>query len=253
MRILVLGGTQEARQLCERLALRSELSVTVSLAGRTVAPAAMPVPVRTGGFGGAAGLAAYLADARIDLLIDATHPYAAIISANAAQAAELAHVRILALRRPAWVRQPNDRWIEVADLPAAVEALGAAPRRVFLALGRKDLTPFEAAPWHHYLIRSVDPVTPPLRLPQADYLTARGPFREADERALLEKNKIDAIVAKNSGGESTYGKIAAARALGMDVIMPRRPPMPDVPSVARVEDVLTLLDHTGSIDAARGV
>jgi precorrin-6A/cobalt-precorrin-6A reductase len=253
MRILVLGGTQEARQLCERLALRAELSVTVSLAGRTATPAAMPVPVRTGGFGGAAGLAAYLTDARIDLLIDATHPYAAIISVNAARAAELARVRILALRRPPWRQQPGDRWIEVADLHEAVAALGTAPRRVFLALGRKDLTPFEAAPWHHYLIRSVDPVTPPLALPQADYLTARGPFAEADERTLLKANRIDMIVAKNSGGYSTYGKIAAARALGLDVILPRRPAMPDVAAVERVEDVLAFLDHAGPIGTARGV
>lgn len=253
MRILVLGGTLEARQLCEQLAQRSDLTVTLSLAGRTAAPLAVPVEVRSGGFGGAAGLAAYLGAARIDLLIDATHPYAAIISASAAQAAERARVRLLALRRPPWQRHPGDRWIEVADLNEAVAALGDAPRRVFLALGRKDLTPFEAAPQHHYLIRSVDPVTPPLALPQADYLTARGPFREADERALLEANRIDVIVAKNSGGDSTYGKIAAARTLGLDVIMPRRPPLPDVPSVARVEEVLALLDHHADSVATRGV
>jgi precorrin-6A/cobalt-precorrin-6A reductase len=251
MRILVLGGTLEARQLCEQLARRPALSVTVSLAGRTAAPAAMAVAVRTGGFGGAAGLADYLAEARIDLLIDATHPYAAIISANAAAAAEQAKVRILALRRPPWVAQPGDRWIEVGDLREAVRALGEPARRVLLALGRKDLAAFEAAPQHHYLIRSVDPVTPPLALPHADYITARGPFGEADELALLRANRIEVIVAKNSGGESTQGKIAAARALGLPVIMLRRPPLPHVPSAARVEDVLAALDH-GDL-AARGV
>jgi precorrin-6A/cobalt-precorrin-6A reductase len=252
MRILVLGGTLEARQLCEWLAERSDLSVTLSLAGRTAAPVAVPVPVRTGGFGGASGLAAYLDEARIDLLIDATHPYAAVISANAAQAARLANVRILAVRRPAWRAQPGDRWTEVADLGAAVAALGVAPRRVFLALGRKDLAPFEAAPQHHYLIRSVDPVSPPLNLPRADYLTARGPFGEDDELALLQANRIDVVVAKNSGGDSTYGKIVAARAFGLEVIMPRRPPLPNVPSVERVEEVLAFLDHAG-LTEARGV
>ena len=238
--------------MCAQLARRPALSVTVSLAGRTAAPAPMAVAVRSGGFGGAAGLAAYLSEARIDLLIDATHPYAAIISQNAAAAAAQAKVRILALRRPPWVRQPDDRWIEVGDLQQAVRALGDAPRRVFLALGRKDLAPFEAAPQHHYLIRSVDPVTPPLNLPHADYITARGPFGEMQERALLETNRIDVVVAKNSGGESTYGKIAAARALGLAVIMPRRPSLPNVPSVARLEEVLDALDH-GDLATARGV
>src|SRR5262249_13844319 len=159
------------------------------------------------------------------------------------EAAARARVSILALRRPPWLRQDGDRWIAVADLPEAVRALGDAPRNVFLALGRKDLAPFEAAPQHRYLIRSVDPVTPPLRLPQAEYLTARGPFSEAGELALLQQSGIGVIVAKNSGGDSTYGKIAAARALGLDVIMPRRPPLPDVPSVAGVEEVLAWLDH----------
>jgi len=253
MRILVLGGTWVARQQSEQLAQRPGLSVTVSLAGRTAAPAAMPVPVRTGGFGGAEGLAVYLAEQRIDLLIDATHPYAAIISANAAVAAKQAKVRILALRRPPWTAQPGDRWIEVADMQDAARALGATPRRVFLALGRKDLTPFEAAPQHRYLIRSVDPVTPPLALPEAEYITARGPFGEAQERALLETNRIDIIVAKNSGGDATQGKIAAARALGLAVIMQRRPPLPDIPVAASVADALAALDHAGLTGALRGV
>jgi len=238
--------------LCEQLAQRPALSVTVSLAGRTAAPAKMAVAVRTGGFGGAAGLAAYLAEQRIDLLIDATHPYAAIISANAAAAAAHAKVRILALRRPPWVAQAGDRWTEVADMREAVRALGATPRRVFLALGRKDLTPFETAPQHHYVIRSVDPVTPPLALPHAEYITARGPFGESEERALLQTNRIDIVVAKNSGGDATQGKIAAARALGLAVIMPRRPPLPDVPAAARVADVLAALDHADPA-ALRGV
>jgi len=211
------------------------------------------VAVRTGGFGGAEGLAAFLVDQRIDLLIDATHPYAAIISANAAAAAAQAKVRILALRRPAWTPQPGDRWIEVADMREAVGALGDAPRRVFLTLGRKDLTPFEAAPWHHYLIRSVDPVTPPLALPNAEYITARGPFGEAQELALLQANRIDMIVAKNSGGDSTQGKIAAARALGLPVVMPRRPVLADVPAVAGVNDALAAIDHAGLAGALRGV
>jgi precorrin-6A/cobalt-precorrin-6A reductase len=223
MRVLILGGTAEARQLAGLLATRAEFSTILSLAGRTAAPAAQPVPVRTGGFGGAAGLAGYLAAERVDVLIDATHPYAATISANAARAAACARRPLLALRRPPWTAVAGDRWTEVGDSAEAVRTLGEAPRAVFLALGRQEIAPFAAAPQHRYLVRSVDPVEPPLAVPHAIYITARGPFAEADERALLARHGIDAIVAKNSGGEASYGKIAAARALGVPVVMLRRP------------------------------
>jgi precorrin-6A/cobalt-precorrin-6A reductase len=253
MRILILGGTAEARGLAKRLAGRSDLAVTLSLAGRTAAPALQPVPVRIGGFGGAGGLADYLSAERIDALIDATHPYAAVISANAARAAKSTGVPLLALRRPPWVPVTGDCWIEVADIPAAVAALGEAPRRVFLALGRKELSPFAAAPQHHYLVRSVDPVDPPLAVPHASYVTARGPFAEADERALLGAHGIELVVAKNSGGVGTYGKIAAARSLGVPVIMPSRPPLPPVAAVESIDDVLAWLDHVRAPGADRGV
>jgi precorrin-6A/cobalt-precorrin-6A reductase len=253
MRILILGGTAEARGLAQHLAGRSDLAVMLSLAGRTAAPAVQPVPVRIGGFGGAGGLADYLSAERVDALIDATHPYAAVISANAARAAQSVGVPLLALRRPPWTPVTGDRWIEVADIPAAVAALGEAPHRVFLALGRKELTPFAAAPQHHYLVRSVDPVDPPLAVPYATYLTARGPFAEADERALLGAHAIEVVVAKNSGGTATYGKIAAARSLGLPVIMPARPPLPDVTAVETIEDALAWLAHIRAPCADRGV
>jgi len=253
MRILILGGTTEARQLAQRLAGRTGLAVVLSLAGRTAAPAQQPVPVRIGGFGGAEGLADYLSDQKIDALIDATHPYAAIISANAANAARRAGVRLLALRRPGWVPVAGDRWIEVADVTVAVHALGDTPRRVFLALGRKEIEPFVVAPQHYYLVRSVDPVVPPLAVPHAVYITGRGPFAETDERTMLEQHRIDVIVAKNSGGAATYGKIAAARALGLPVIMLRRPAMPDVEAVETVDDAVAWLDHALALVTARGV
>jgi precorrin-6A/cobalt-precorrin-6A reductase len=253
MRILILGGTAEARGLAERLAGRSDLAVMLSLAGRTAAPARQPVPVRIGGFGGASGLADYLSAERIDVLIDATHPYAAVISANAARAARLTGVPLLALRRPPWLPVPGDRWIEVEDVPSAVTALGAAPRRVFLALGRKELASFAEAPQHRYLVRSVDPVDPPLAVPHAVYVTGRGPFTETDERALLGAHSIEMVVAKNSGGTATYGKIAAARGLGLAVIMLSRPPLPEVSAVETVEDALAWLDHGGAPCADRGV
>jgi precorrin-6A/cobalt-precorrin-6A reductase len=251
--ILILGGTSEARQLAGRLAGRPDLKVTLSLAGRTAHPAAQPVPVRVGGFGGTAGLAAYLAAQRIDVLVDATHPYAAIIAAHAAQAAAVAKIPIVALRRPAWTAVGGDRWIEADDVASAVTALGETPRRVFLAIGRKEIGAFAAAPQHHYLIRSVDPVEPPLNVPHATYLVARGPFGESDERALLQQHRIEYVVAKNSGGDATYGKIAAARALGMTVVMLRRPALPDVPAVETVEQAAAWLDHGPASGADRGV
>jgi precorrin-6A/cobalt-precorrin-6A reductase len=240
-RILILGGTTEARQLAGKLADRHD--VTLSLAGRTENPVAQGVPVRTGGFGGAEGLAAYLAGNHVDLLVDATHPYAAQISANAASAVRLANIPAIALRRPAWEQQPGDRWTAVEDAAEAAALLGERSRKIFLALGRQELAPFEAAPQHAYLVRSVDPVEPPLAVPHATYILARGPFSEADDRALLEAHGIDAIVSKNSGGQATYGKIAAARALGIEVFLIRRPPLPDMPCGTTVEEVLRLADQ----------
>jgi precorrin-6A/cobalt-precorrin-6A reductase len=252
-RILILGGSTEARQLAERLADRADLAVTLSLAGRTMTPTPQPVPVRLGGFGGSQGLADYLAAMRIDVLVDATHPYAAMISANAVRAAALAKVPLVALRRPAWVAVPGDRWTDVADTAGAVAALGRVPRHVFLALGRQEIAPFAVAPQHRYLVRSVDPVTPPLDVPHAVYVTGRGPFAETDERGLLTRHRIDTIVAKNSGGSATYGKIAAARALGLAVVMLRRPALPQVAAVETVADAVAAIGHALAPAVARGV
>jgi precorrin-6A/cobalt-precorrin-6A reductase len=253
MNVLSLGGTAEARALAAALAVLRGLSVTLSLAGRTAEPAPQPVPVRRGGFGGAEGLAQYLRQETVDLLIDATHPYAAAISSNAAEAARTAGVKLLALRRPAWKQVAGDNWIEVETIEEAVRAVGQAPRRVLLALGRKELRPFEAAPQHFYLVRSVDPVEPPLAVPHAAYIAARGPFSEAEDRALLEKHRIKIVIAKNSGGEATYGKIAASRALGIPVIMLRRPALPETDSVAAVDAALAWIDHALTRSTARGV
>jgi precorrin-6A/cobalt-precorrin-6A reductase len=252
-RILILGGTTEARALAERLAGRADLAVTLSLAGRTANPVAQPVPVRSGGFGGAEGLADYLAREHIDALIDATHPYAAIMAANAARAASLAGVPLMALRRPPWSAVAGDRWIEVADAGAAMRALGEVPRRVFLALGRNDIAPFVEAPQHRYLVRSVDPVEPPLRVPHAHYVLGRGPFSEADDLALLTAHRIETVVCKNSGGDATFGKLAAARTLGLDVIMLRRPALPEVPAAETIAEVLAWIDHVGAPGAEREV
>ena len=239
--------------LADRLAGRSDLDVTLSLAGRTASPARQRVPIRSGGFGGATGLADYLTRERIDAVIDATHPYANVISANAVAAARKTNAPLIALRRPAWVAVDGDRWTEVNDVSEAARALGETPRRVFVALGRKELAPFKHAPQHHYLIRSVDPVDPPLPLPHVTYVTGRGPFSEADDRALMTVHAIEVVIAKNSGGTATYGKIAAARALGIGVIMVHRPPAPAARAVENVKEALAWLDHALTSTAARGV
>jgi precorrin-6A/cobalt-precorrin-6A reductase len=252
-RILILGGTTEARKLGERLAARGGLEVTLSLAGRTAQPVAHAVPVRAGGFGGAAGLADYLVAKKIDALIDATHPYASGISANAMEAVRKAGVAFIALRRPPWIKIAGDHWTEVNDTASAAGALGVEPRKVFVALGRNDLAPFAAAPQHVYLFRSVDPIDPPLPLLHATYITARGPFSEADDRALMQARGVDVVIAKNSGGAAAYGKIAAARALGIEVILIRRPAAPAAPAVESIDAVMEWLDHALTSTAARGV
>jgi precorrin-6A/cobalt-precorrin-6A reductase len=252
-RILILGGTTEARLLAERLATRGDLNVALSLAGRTATPVPHAVPVRVGGFGGGAGLADYLVAERVAALIDATHPYANVISANAATATRQTAVPFMTLRRPPWTAVAGDRWIEVSNTAAAVDALGERPRSVFVALGRNELGPFADAPQHRYLVRSVDPVDPPLPLPQVSYVTARGPFSEADDRALMMRHAIDIVIAKNSGGSAAYGKLAAARALGVEVILLRRPRAPAAPAVETIEDAIAWLDHVLASTAARGV
>lgn len=254
-RLLILGGTNEARELAARLAARGGFDLSLSLAGRTRNPLPVEAPTRSGGFGGVEGLAAHLKNERIDAVIDATHPFAATMSHNAAEAARRAGVPLLALLRPAWQRQPGDVWTEAADIPEAVEKLGPAPRRVLVALGRNEVRALEAAPQHAYLVRSIDPVVPPLAVPQARYIEARGPFAEADEHALLTAHRIDALLSKNSGGDATYGKIKAARALGVEVIMVARPARPEVETVDNVDGVLEWLERLPhhSSPARRGV
>ena len=236
--------------MAERLDGRTDLTVTVSLAGRTTAPAAQAASVRVGGFGGAEGLAHYLARERIEVLIDATHPYAAIISANAAEAAAATRVPLLALRRPPWAPLPGDRWIEAANTDTAVDALGEGPRRVFLTLGKTGIETFARAPQHYYLVRSVEPVDPPLPIPHASYVIGRGPFTETTDRKLMAAHSIDIVVAKNSGGTATYGKIAAARALGLPIILLRRPALPEVRTVGTIEEAMMWLNHAVAL---RGV
>lgn len=249
MRVLILGGTTEASALARALAGDGRFRPTLSLAGRTRAPTLPAIPARRGGFGGAAGLADYLRAERVDAVVDATHPFAAIISANAAEAARLAGVPRLAILRPEWAPQPGDRWNEAASMEAAAAALGAPPRRVFLTVGQQELAPFRDAPQHDYLIRSVEPPDPAALPPRARCIAARGPFLEPDERRLLLEAAIEVLVTKNSGGAATAPKLAAARALGIPVVMVARPPPPPLPHAAGAAEALDWLHQA----ALRGV
>lgn len=197
-----------------------------SYAGRTEAPVAQPLPVRVGGFGGVAGLVAYLRAEGISHVIDATHPFAAQMSRNAVEGCAEAAVPLIALEREPWAAEKGDRWTHVPDLAGAVAALGEAPRRVFLAIGRQNLDAFAGAPQHHYLLRLVDPPTDPLPLPRAEAVIARGPFDVAGDRALLKDHRIEVIVAKNAGGAGAEAKLVAARELGLPVVLIDRPLVP---------------------------
>jgi precorrin-6A/cobalt-precorrin-6A reductase len=242
-KILILGGTTEARKLAEALAPRKDLDVTVSLAGRTLEPRPLPVKTRHGGFGGVEGLAAYLRDEAIDLLVDATHPFAQRMTPNAIAAAELTATPIVCLNRPGWSAQPGDHWRMAKSIEDAVDKLGAASRRVFLAIGRQEAHLFSRAPQHVYLARSVDPIDPPIDAPDCRYLLATGPFMLEDEIALLSENAIDVVVSKNSGGAATYAKIEAARQLGLPVVMVERKRIDGAACVATVESALAFIDH----------
>jgi precorrin-6A/cobalt-precorrin-6A reductase len=248
--VLILGGTGDARQIAGRLVRRGDLRVTLSLAGRTETPLAQAGDVRTGGFGGTAGLMRYLRDQHVDLLLDATHPFAARISANAVAAAADAGVPLVVLDRPAWNRQDGDVWIEVDSVAAAAAELCGARRTVFLAIGRQELAPFQSAPQHRYVVRSVDAAD--TVLPDAEYILARGPYGEAEERELLIRHGVDIVVAKNSGGDATYGKIAAARSLALPVIMVRRRPGTGVPAVGSIDEAVAAIGHALGLPVERG-
>ena len=236
-RLLILGGTGEAAALARAVvaSFGDRMEVISSLAGRTRAPAPLPGKVRTGGFGGAEGLAGYLRDMRIDLLVDATHPYAARISANARMACEAAGVPRLTLLRPPWQRQKGDNWIAVSDAREAARRIPEFGRRVFLTLGPGDLSAFAGIGDASILLRvAEEPERPPL--PGADVVVDRGPFEEDAEYRLLAERRIDVVVSRNSGGSATIGKITAARKLALPVIMIERPAPEDGARTETIEE-----------------
>ncbi len=243
MRVLILGGTQEAFQLAERLAELAGIEIISSLAGRTRAPRMPKGQVRMGGFGGAEGLARYLRAEHITHLVNATHPFAARISANAMAAADSAGVPLLRLLRPAWIARSDDRWLAAQDAAEAADLCRHEGGRIFLTLGSGELEAFSGIHNAHFLVRMVDaPEGLPLR--DCRVITARGPFSLQDELQLLAEHRIGLLVAKNSGGDATYAKIEAARRMGLPVIMTARPAVavdPRSPAVASVADAFRWL------------
>ena len=233
--VLILGGTGEARQLARLLDGQPGVRVISSLAGRVADPALPAGEVRIGGFGGVAGLAGWLRDSEVRAVVDATHPFAETISANAVAACAAAGTPLLSLIREPWTAGPGDRWHEADSLPEAAALLPALGRRVFLTTGRQGLAAFAGLDQLWFLIRCVDPPAGPLPA-ASQVILARGPYDTAAERDLMREHRIDVLVTKNSGGPLTEGKLTAARELGIDVVMVRRPPRPAAQSCPTAAD-----------------
>ncbi|MDA7947846.1 MAG: cobalt-precorrin-6A reductase [Hyphomicrobiaceae bacterium] len=239
-KILILGGTGQARHLAEKLVLNEDLFITTSLAGVTQDPQSVRGRVRSGGFGGAEGLRAYLEDEHIELLIDAVHPFAAQMSANAVEAASAAEVRCLRLERPPWPKQPGDRWREVDDVAGAAQAI-AGNARALVTVGRQEIAPFFAREDIAVVARMIE--APGIPVPdRAEVILARPPFTLQQETELMEDRRIDVLVTKNSGGDDTVAKISAARKLGLPVIIVKRPEKPDTVTARSVDEMIALID-----------
>ncbi|WP_335971425.1 cobalt-precorrin-6A reductase [Streptomyces sp. CA2R106] len=233
MHVLVLGGTTEARQLARLLAAR-ERTVTSSLAGRVAAPTLPEGNVRIGGFGGVEGMARWLREHHVDAVVDATHPFAERISANAAEAATRTGVPLLALRRPGWTPVPGDDWRFADSLAQAAQLLPDLSDRVFLTTGRSGLAAFAGLDGLWFLVRSVDP--PEGEVPRRmTVLLDRGPYTLQGEREVLREHRIGVLVTKDSGGAATAAKLVAAREAGLPVVVVRRPPV--VAGVEVAQDV----------------
>lgn len=238
-RLLILGGTGEAAALAQAAIERFEarLEIVSSLAGRTNEPRSLPGAVRTGGFGGAEGLARWLRDEDIDMVVDATHPNAVRISANARAACEMSGVARIILWRPPWTAQPGDDWISVANTAEAAELLPSVGKRAFLALGSGELWRFADVKDVWLMSRVAETPEPHTASPGLErvaegdstqpgsglVVVGRGPFDAEDELRLMEERDIDVLVSRNSGGKATVGKIIAARRRGIPVIMIKRP------------------------------
>lgn len=240
MRVLIFGGTTEAVELGRVVGQIDQIEVFVSLAGRTKNPKITNLNTRIGGFGGISGLRKYLQQMRIDAVIDATHPFATQISIHVAIAAQECHIPHLILVRPPWEKQPGDNWIEVENLEQAAETLVNVGQRVFLTIGRQEISTFARLEKIWFLMRMIDPPQAG-EIPTGEIILDTGPFSWQSDRELLITHQIDHIVSKNSGGDATYGKVIAARELNIPIIMVKRPSVPESVQVATVESAVNWL------------
>jgi precorrin-6A/cobalt-precorrin-6A reductase len=244
VRILILGGTGEARELAAGL-VAAGIDVVSSLAGRVQDPRLPEGPVRIGGFGGADGLVAFLRAEGLTAVVDATHPFASGITSNATRAAGQAGIPLLALRRPEW--DPDPSWDVVGDIHAAAAAVRDWPAEsVFLTTGRRDLAAFAGDTAHRFLVRTVDPPAGPVPA-RMTLIMDRGPYTVDAEQALMRQHGIGLLVTKNSGGPMTAAKLQAARDLGVPVVVVQRPPLPEGSAVvATVGEAVDWIGRQGA-------
>jgi len=238
MTILLLAGTGDARRLAERLSGRD---VVASIAGATREPIALPLPTRVGGFGGEEAFRAYLTEAGISAVVDATHPYAHRITRRTAEICKSADIPYLQLLRPGWTPEPGDNWTEIAaeEDAAAHIPLGAT---VFLGTGRQSLERFANLAGRFVICRQIDPPDGPFPLDEGMFLVGRPPFSIEDEIALFKARKVDWLVVKNAGGAASRTKLTAANRLQIPVLMLTRPPQGDWPCVATVDEAMAWVD-----------
>lgn len=246
-RVLILGGTAQALELARRCAAPPRVRTVTSLAGVVSDPSTPAGEGRSGGFGGPDGLAAYLRAARIDAVVDATHPFATAITASAVAATAATGTPLLILRRAGWTEAPGDRWRRVACLAEAAALVPDLGHRVLLATGRSGLAPFAAVHACWFLARCIEPPAPPLPR-RLQVLLSRGPFTLVGERALLAEHRIEVVVTKDSGGAAAAAKLTAARERAIPVVMVDRPPAP--PAATLTDSVEAA--HAWVLDVSRG-
>ena len=228
--------------MAQRLS-QTGIATIFSYAGRTRAPVPQPLPTRVGGFGGVAGLVAYLNAEAITHVIDATHPFAAGMSRNAVAACAHADTPLIRLERAPWVAQAGDNWTMVDRVSDMVDALPDSPARVFLAIGKQQIGLFSAKPQHHYVLRLIDAPDAPLPLPQTTVVLARGPFTVQGDIAMMRQHQITHVLAKNAGGTAAQAKLEAARTLHLPVILAARPPLSG-PALDNIDAVMNWLGHS---------
>ncbi|PLW78636.1 cobalt-precorrin-6A reductase [Cohaesibacter celericrescens] len=253
LRILLLGGTREARLLLERLIAQKNLDITLSLSGalgkdatsafrkRMSQKDGIGFKIRTGGFGGIDGLVEFITEHKFNLIIDATHPFAISMSQNAVAAADNLACPIIRFARPAWFPQTGDNWIHVDSLQASSEVL-AQGARAFLAIGKQSAFHFSHRTDCRFLIRSIEAMDTSIFHSPVDCIQSMPEESVAAEIALMKRYEIDCLVTKNSGAAQAYYKVEAARLLGIEVVMIDRPTLPPCPEFCAFDETISWIN-----------